>query len=127
MKINNDSRLKQLMIMIVIYFIVVFFSNYSYYNLTPGDEIGYTLLYFYFLLPIVTFLLSFIIGKLKNIGPIRWILILMFGLLYQSPLLIVAFNGEDFFDIFITYYDMIYNGVVIALIGMIVGIIIRRI
>lgn len=127
MNINNESRLKQLMIMIVIYFVVVFFAIYSHYNLTPGDEIGYTLLYFYFLLPIVTFLLSFFIGKLKNIGPIRWLLILMFGLLYQSPLLIQTFNGEEFFDIFISYYDMIYNGAIIALIGMIVGIIIRRI
>lgn len=127
MKINNDSRLKQLIIMIVVYFVVVLFSNYSFYNLTPGDEIGYTLLYFYFLLPIVTFLLSFFIGKLKNIGPIRWLLILMFGLLYQSPLLIIAFNGQDFFDIFISYYDMIYNGAIIALLGMIIGIIVRRI
>lgn len=118
---SKSERVVKL-IVVLAYLFIVFLAFFDFYNLDDGNEIGYTLLYFYFLLPIITFIISFYVGKDKNLNNFKWLMVILFGIVYMSPLFCLVLTGDSTIkEVFTSYYDMIFNGVLISLIGMIIG------
>lgn len=48
-----------------------------------AEAMGYTLLTFYLILPVSTFLISFFIGKDSSSGNYKWLMLLFFGIMYM--------------------------------------------
>ena len=113
-------------IILFAYLFIILLAFFDFYNLKIGDEIGYTLLYFYFLIPIITLIASICIGKSNISNIFKIILIIIISFMYISPLFGLVIKGEEeIFDLFIDYYDMIFNGLIISLVGLIIGLIIN--
>ena len=109
-------------IIIIAYLFILFLAWFDFYNLKPGNEIGFTLLYFYLLLPAITVIISIYIGKNKKLSNFKWFLVIIFGFLYMSPLFcLVIKDSFTIKEVFISYYDMIFNGVIVSLLGMVIG------
>lgn len=51
--------------------------------LDPGDAMGYALLAFYVVLPVITIIISFFIGKDDSWANWRWLMMLFFGIMYM--------------------------------------------
>ncbi len=113
-------------VILLAYILILSLSWYDFYNLKSGDEIGFTLFYFYFLLPIITLVVAIYIGKdtIKDLYKILLIILLSF--LYMSPLFIFVIKGEfSILNLLGSYYDLMFNGLIISLIGLIIGLIIK--
>lgn len=108
-------------IIYIIYIIILLFSYYSFYILEPGNEIGYTVLYLYILLPIFTFFVSYYLSKrIKTSTKIIIPFILSF--LYISPFFILVIkNYISFFSLFKSYYNLLFYPFIISFLGIILG------
>lgn len=121
-KKNSVSEWVVEIIIILAYLFILFLAWFDFYNLKPGDEIGFTLLYFYILLPIITVIISIYIGKNKKLNSIKWIFVIVFGFLYMSPFFcLVIKNSLTIKELFSSYYSMIFNGAIISFLGIIIG------
>ncbi len=58
---------------------IIFFWFFT----TPSDAMGYALIYLWFLLPIITFIISMLIGLNNYWGRYKWILTVAFGIMYM--------------------------------------------
>ena len=124
-KKNNNNRIVTI-ILFLAYILIISLACFDFYNLKTGDEIGFTLLYFYFLIPIITLMVSIYIGKNNLPNIVKILLIILFSFLYMSPLLGTFIKGEDtLFGLFEDHYQMIFNGLIISLVGLIIGLIIN--
>ena len=73
--IKNDKIVKNFIL--IAYIFILCLAWYDFWNIKSGDEIGFTLLYFYILLPVITLIVTIYIGKdnIKNIFKILLILL----------------------------------------------------
>ena len=115
------------LIIVIAYLFILFLAWFDFYNINRGDELGFTILYFYLLLPSVTLLISIYIGKDKKLNNFKWLLVIVFGFLYMSPLFcLVLQNDFTIKKLFSNYYGMLFNGVIVSFIGMLCGTIIKK-
>lgn len=126
MKNKKGKRLIKIIIAIAYIFIITL-ACFDFYNLNTGDEIDFTLLYFYILIPIITLIASIYIGKEKRLNKLKWLFSIIFAVLYISPLFgLIIKDGYTLIELFKSYYDMMFNGLIISLIGIIIGSIVRK-
>lgn len=93
-----------------------------------SDAMGYGIMYLWIVLPVTTFIISFLIGKNNFWGKWKWMVSIGFGVMYMlgefatfSAANMLAFgkiNSPDF--------TMIFYGGIVALLGLGVGSLINR-
>lgn len=77
---NKFSKL----ILIIAYLAIWAISLVFFWLFTSGsDAMGYSIIFFYILLPVTTFVLSFLIGKNDYWGRWKWISAIIFGVMYM--------------------------------------------
>ena len=113
-------------ILLVIYLAVLGFSIYGFLTLTPGDEMGVVILYMYMLLPSVTFISSIFLGREKG-NNLKWLMILIFAILYYIPILIWQINaGSKLVEIITTTYGFLLVGAIVSAFGLIIGTLMKK-
>lgn len=81
--VKSKNKLSKL-ILIVSYLVIWAVSVVVFWNLTNAwDAMGYTILYLYFVLPITTLVISFIIGLQNHWGRWKWLGTIIFGIMYM--------------------------------------------
>ena len=95
----------------------------------PDDAMGYALMTFYLVLPVVTFIISLIIGKDSGWGKIKWLMPVFFGIMYMladyATFSLANMKSNSFDEFNMPEFGMIIPGVVISLIGIGIGAIIN--
>ena len=93
-----------------------------------SDAMGYSLVYLWILMPVTTFVVSLLIGKNDYMGEWKWISVIAFGIMYMLSeyATFSAANMAAFDKVNIPELGMIPAGAMISLIGMGIGMIIRK-
>lgn len=121
--VKSKNKL-QITILICTYLLVWSISLIAFwFFIGPTDGMGYTLLYFWILLPLTTFIVSIFIGKNPQWGKSRWLWALFFGVMYMlaeygtfSMSYMVYYNKVNMPD-----FSMILYGGVNSLLGIGIG------
>lgn len=79
--VNSKKKLSKL-ILFLAYFSIWAISVLSFWFIPPGDEMAYTLLVIYMLLPLIIFITSFLIGMNDYYGGWKWLFSALFGTMY---------------------------------------------
>ncbi len=89
----------------------------------PQNGIGYSLTYFYIILPVTTFVVSLLISRNNYWGKFKWLGSVGFGIMYMLSeyATFSMANNIEFHKVNIPEFPMILNGAVISLIGMGIG------
>ena len=118
------------LILISVYMGVWAFLMILFWCFTPTDAgIGYSLLTFYLILPVMTAVLSFLIGKDESWGKFRWGMIAFFAVMY----LLMAYGTFDlannlaFDTVNVPDFGTLIPGAVCSAIGMGAGWIVHLI
>lgn len=91
-----------------------------------GDPIGYSLLAFYIILPVVTIVTAFFIGKDRMWGHSKWFMLIFYGIMYMLAeyatfsLSNMLFNEYSHFNV--PEFGMIFAGAAMAALGIVIGI-----
>ncbi len=104
---------------------IIFFWFFT----TPSDAMGYALLYLWFLLPIITFIISALIGLNNCWGRYKWFFTILLGIMYMlaefatfGTSKMISTHRFDNLE-----FGMMLGGVVHSAVGMGIGSIIRYI
>lgn len=117
-------------ILIILYFIFWVSSIIVFHFFTKSSEaaVAYSIVVFWILLPIITFIVSFLIGKNDYWGKGKWFSAIVLGVLYMlmpyatfSASYMISSKKAESLDFFMMLY-----GVVSSLIGLVIGVGIRR-
>ena len=89
---------------------------------------GYGFMYLWVLLPITTLILSALIGRNDYWGKLNWLSAIVFGVMYMLAeyATFSAANMKAFGNINVPKFGMILAGAIISVIGLAIGMIIRR-
>ncbi len=89
----------------------------------PSDAMGYSLIVFYVILPVTTVILSFLIGKDKGWGRVKWMMPLFFGVMYMLAeyATFSLANMTAFHKYNMPEFSMLLTGAVLSLIGLGIG------
>lgn len=89
----------------------------------PDDALGYSLMFLLLLLPVTTLVISFLIGKNDYGGKGKWLLPIVFGVMYMLAeyATFSAANMAAFHKVNPPQYSMIPVGALLSLFGMSVG------
>ena len=87
------------------------------------DPIGYSLLYIWFLLPIVCFVDSLIIGKNHYYGKLNWLLPILYGILYAATIYMTFPLANNIAVGKLNTPDMstLFIGIAISFLGIAIG------
>ncbi len=102
----------------------------AFWFLNAGaDAMGFSLMYFWILLPVVTFVVSLLIGRENYWGIGKWYSAFFFGLLYMLAeyATFSAANMFSFGKINLPQFGMILGGGAISALGLAAGCLMRRI
>ena len=121
--VKSNNRLSKLLL-IVSYLVIYAISLIVFWFFTDGeDALGYSIMFLGVLLPITTFVISFLIGKNGYWGKWKWLAPIIFGIMYMlaeyatfSTANMVAFDKINTPD-----FGMIPVGIIISLLGMGLG------
>ncbi len=124
---SNDRKAK--ITFISVYLAIWAFAIVVFWFFTSGsDAMGYSLMFLWVLLPVVTFIFSLLIGKNDYWGSQKWLAAIAFGVLYMlaeyatfSAANMAAFNKFN-----LPRFGMIVGGAVISVIGIAVGHAVRK-
>ena len=123
--VKSQRRFSKL-ILISVYMGVWALLMILFWCFTPADAgIGYSLLTFYLLLPVVTVVLSFLIGKDESWGRFRWGMIAFFAVMY----LLMDYgtfslaNNLTFGKVNVPDFETLIPGAVCSAVGMAAGLI----
>mgnify|MGYP005809081429 FL=1 len=116
-------------ILAVVYLVIWAAAIIAFWFLGSGsDAMGYSLVYLWILLPVTTFVVSLLIGKNDYMGEWKWLSFIAFGIMYMLSEYATfgAANMAAFDKVNIPELGMIPAGAMISLIGMGIGMIIRK-
>lgn len=116
-------------ILAVVYLVIWAAAIIAFWFLGSGsDAMGYSLVYLWILLPVTTFVVALLIGKNDYMGEWKWLSVIAFGIMYMLSEYATfgAANMAAFAEVNIPELGMIPAGAMISLIGMGVGMIIRK-
>jgi len=121
--LKNKNRLS-MFILILTYFGIWVISLISFWLFSGGsDAMGYSIMFLWILLPMTTFIISFLIGK--NAHRAKWKLFsaIVFGIMYMLAEYATfgAANMIAFNKINLPHWEMMFTGVMISLIGLGIG------
>lgn len=99
-----------------------------WFFISESDAMGYSLMFLWIILPVTTFIVSFIIGKNDSFGKGKWIFILFLGVMYMLADYgtFKMANNIAFDKLNSPGWGMIIVGVIISLIGMLAGLLINK-
>ena len=124
---SNTNRNK--IIIILSYMLVWAIAMIAFWFFTSGsDAMGYSLVYLWILLPVTTFIVSFIIGKNDFWAKGKWALTLFFGVMYMlAEYGTFAMANNIAFDKLNTpEWGLVVAGVIISAIGMLMGSLLKK-
>lgn len=93
-----------------------------------GNEMGYSLLAFYIILPVVTVVTAFFIGKDQMWGVSKWFMVIFYGIMYMLSeyatfsLSNMIYNEYSHFNL--PEFGMFFAGAIMAAIGIAVGMLV---
>ncbi len=126
--VKSKTRLGKL-ILVFGYLIVWLISVISFwFFMEPGEEMGYALMYIYFILPVITVVSSFVIGIFHYWGKYKWFALVPFGCMYMMDTY-VTFDLASMVSkhkVIIPSVSFAIAGMVLSFIGMIVGHVIYK-
>lgn len=95
-------------------------SLVSFWLFSKGDALGHTLVFLYFVLPVTTLILSFIIGRKNYCGKWKWLAPVAFGVMYMLADYTTSgvSNMLALGKLNIPQFGMIPAGVIISLLGI---------
>lgn len=98
-----------------------------WFFISGSDAMGYSLMFIWVLLPVTTFVISLLIGKNNYMGKWKWLLPIVFGIMYMLAeyATFSAANMAAFHKINMPEFGMILIGAMISLIGTGVGVLIN--
>ena len=122
---NRKSRIITIGVYLVawVLLIVLFWLGKEFLQ---GDPMGYSLLAFYIVLPVVTIVTAFFIGKDRLWGPSKWFMLIFYGVMYMLAeyatfsLSNMLFNEYSHFNS--PEFGMIFAGAAMAALGIFIGI-----
>lgn len=121
---NKFSKL----ILIIAYLAIWAISLVAFWFFTSGsDAMGYSIIFFYILLPVTTFVLSFLIGKNDYWGRWKWISAIIFGVMYMLTEYVTfsVANMVAFDKVNEPEWGMFIAGELISFIGLGIGALVR--
>lgn len=126
--VKSRNRFAKL-ILITTYLAIWAISLIVFWFFTSGsDAMGYSIMFLWILLPVTTFIFSFMIGKNGYWGKCKWLSAVVFGFMYMlaeyatfSIANMVSFNKVNMPD-----YFMLVIGAIISAIGIGIGVGINR-
>ncbi len=105
----------------ILYILILVSSYFLFYNLLPGENLSFTIIYFYFLFPIFTYLVSYYLSK-NTKSSIKVVIPFILSILYISPILIFIIKSDiTFLSVFKLYYGILLYPFIISLLGVIIG------
>ena len=119
---SNANRNK--IITILSYMLVWAIAMIAFWFFTSSsDAMGYNLVYLWILLPVTTFIVSFIIGKNDFLGKGKWAFTLFFGVMYMLAEYgtFKMANNIAFDKLNAPDWGMIVAGAIMSAIGMLLG------
>ena len=120
MKNIKLSKFKLILSYIIIWLIpIATFWMFS----KDGDAMGYSITVLWFLIPILIFITSFIIGKEQYWGKYKWISSIFFGITYMLSeyLTFSLYNNITFDKLNIPEWPMLISGIIISIAGIVLG------
>ncbi len=131
--VKAKKRLSKLLV-IIAYLVIWAFSLIMFYCFTSGgDALGYSIIFHIILLPITTFVLSFIIGVNDYWGRLKWVSAPIFGFMYMlapyttfsvANMIMNIQHGRPRFNM--PEFSWIFYGAVISAVGLAIGLGVRR-
>ena len=124
---SNTNRNK--IITILSYMLVWAIAMIAFWFFTSGsDAMGYSLVYLWILLPVTTFIVSFIIGKNDFWAKGKWALTLFFGVMYMLAEYgtFAMANNIAFNKLNAPEWGLVVAGVIISAIGMLMGSLLKK-
>ena len=119
---NKNGR--SMRILIIIYLAVWVLGVLVFWLVTPDDAgILFSLAYFWIMLPVATFVVSFFIGRDNYRGKFKWLAVIGFGVMYMlgEYATFSLANNIAFHKINVPEFPMIFYGAIISLAGMGIG------
>ena len=116
-------------ILISIYLVIWVLSILIFWLFTSDqDGMGYSLMVFYCILPITTFILSFLIGRDKSWDFSKYIMPIFFGIMYMLAeyATFSLANMTSFSKFNIPEFSMIISGLVISYFGILIGLVFEK-
>lgn len=123
---RKPSGLSLLAVHLVIWLAAVL---YSWIFMDPGDALGYSIVVFWLLLPIATFVLSVMLGKRDAWGKYKWLSAIYFGimLMLAEYMTFSLANMLAFPKFNMPAFELFFIGAVISLIGLAIGAVVHAI
>ena len=91
-----------------------------------GDPMGYSLLAFYIILPVVTIVTAFFIGKDRMWGHSKWFTVIFYGLMYMlaeyATFSLSNMLHNEYSNFNLPEFGMFFAGAAMAALGIVVGI-----
>lgn len=123
---SNINKAK--IIIISTYLIVWSLAIIVFWFFTDGSNaLGYSFMYLWVLLPVISFSLSLLIGKNNYWGKWKWLLAIFFGIMYMLAeyATFSAANMTSFQKFNWPQFEMILWGVAISVLGLFIGSLIK--
>lgn len=124
--VKSRQRLSKI-ILVTAYLLIWTMSVLVFWLGGRGDAMGYSILFFYLILPVTTLVISVFIGKDRGWENWRWVMLLFFGVMYMlAPYATFSLSNMMAFDKFnaIEIGDML-PGILCSAAGMTAGSAIR--
>ncbi len=127
---NIRIKMKKHSAFVLLPYCIIWLLSVAFFWLVPQtDAVGYSVIVVWLLIPLITLITSFVTGFGNYFGKLKWLLPFLFGVMYMlltyctfSMANSVAFHKVNPVDL-----TMLPSGVGISLLGIIVGIVIRKI
>lgn len=91
------------------------------------DAMGYSIVAFYLVLPITTFIISILIGKDEGWSAYKWLMVLFFGLMYMLALYATfsLANIVAFGNFYLPELTPVLLGALISALGLLIGTLVK--
>ena len=128
-KDNNEKRIsgKSLLLTYLAVWLILVIAFWCFTG--EQDGIGYSLLVLWIIIPLTTFIISFIIGRENSWGNGKWFISIGFGIMYMLAeyATFSMANNLAFDKVNAPEYRMILIGTAVSLAGMVIGYLIRTV
>ena len=124
--VNSKQKLSK-QILVIAYLTIWALSIIVFWFGGNQDAMGYSLVVFYFVLPISTLIISVFIGKSNGWTNVKWLMLLFFGIMNMlAPYLTFSLSNMIHFNkLNIPDAESLLAGIICSAIGMAVGSIIK--
>lgn len=126
--VKSKERLAK-MILIISYVLILAIGMIEFWVfLEPGNEMGYSIVYIIFLLPLMTLLISLILGLNNYWDKLKWYapIVFGFGLCASDYFTFQLSNSLQFHQFNYPELSLIVGGIVVSLIGLGIGTLFRK-